>query len=290
MGLKIETWSIAYRKKRPGLLLNDTSGFKMIKNGHKGWYADPFLFEFNGEIYLFAEYYSYSLRRGVLVYAIYNKCSDKFSNFREIIREEYHLSYPCVFKGLDGNIYMIPESNEKKQLYVYIAISFPEHWEKYKIIKNDIQLVDTTPFYYQDELYALSLEITDNLENNEKFVLFEMTPDNYEIKTEWKKMADMSLDRPGGHLFEFQDKHIFVSQDCVGSYGRALNFSEVIIKRNGVIDRRLFRKIFPEEITGSIIQNASGIHTYNFCNDLEVIDLKYYRNSYYRVLKKAFSR
>ena len=188
------------------------------------------------------------------------------------------------------NVYIIPESNENKQLYLYKAVSFPEHWEKYKIIKVDIQLVDTTPFYYRNKLYALSLEISDDVENSEKFILYEMAPDNFEIQKEWKNPADMSLDRPGGQVFNLKSKYIFVSQDCVGSYGRALNLSEIIIKSNGVIVRRLLKKVFPEEITGSIKGNASGIHTYNFCEDLEVIDLKYYRNSYYRVIKKVFSR
>ncbi|MBR1731949.1 MAG: hypothetical protein IJ725_05915, partial [Ruminococcus sp.] len=122
MGLKIETWSIAYRKKKQGLLFNDTSDFKVINNGRKGWYADPFLFDYDGKTYLFAELFSYDINRGVLVYAVYDEDRDCFSDFKEIIRQDYHLSYPFVFIGDDGEIYIMPESSESEQLYLYKAI------------------------------------------------------------------------------------------------------------------------------------------------------------------------
>ena len=96
MGLKIETWSIAYRKKKNGLLFDDASDFQVIDNGRKGWYADPFLFDFDGKTYLFAEYFSYDISRGVLVVAVYDEAEEKFGDFKEIIREDYHLSYPFV--------------------------------------------------------------------------------------------------------------------------------------------------------------------------------------------------
>lgn len=41
MGLKIETWNIAYRKKEKDFF-DKKSPFKVINNGHKGRYTDPF--------------------------------------------------------------------------------------------------------------------------------------------------------------------------------------------------------------------------------------------------------
>ncbi|MCD8025717.1 MAG: hypothetical protein LUF33_01970 [Clostridiales bacterium] len=115
MGLKIETWTIAYRAKKQGLILKDLNDFTIIKNGRKGWYADPFLFEYEDDTYLFAEYFSYKLRRGIIVCSKYDKLKDKFDKYKEIISEAYHLSYPFVFKYND-EIYMMPEANESKNI------------------------------------------------------------------------------------------------------------------------------------------------------------------------------
>ena len=192
MGIKIETWSIAYRKKKDGLIFNDTSGFKVIDNGHKGWYADPFLFDYDNKTYLFAEFFSYDIGRGVLVYAIYDEEKDCFSEFKEMIREDYHLSYPLVFIS-DDEIYLLPESNKSNQLYLYKAVSFPEKWKKCKIIAKNINLVDTTPFKCNDKHYAFSLELPD------KMLLLEFD-DSYNMIDKKYLSNDMSFSRSGGRI------------------------------------------------------------------------------------------
>ena len=280
MGLKIETWSIAYRKKKSGLLFNDSSGFKVINNGHKGWYADPFLFDYEGKTYLFAEFFSYDIGRGVLVYAVYDDEKDSFSDVKEIIREDYHLSYPFVFKGDDGKIYMIPESNESNELYLYRAVSFPDKWEKHKVILNNIKTVDTTPFMYKDKHYAFSLELDDNM------LLLEFDSD-FNIKDKTVLSNDMSYARAGGRVFEYNGKQIYVAQDCKEEYGRAINLIEFDLS-DKCFNHNLIKAINSEDVELINAKKASGIHTYNLSNKLEVIDLKYYRNSYYRVMKRIF--
>ena len=280
MGLKIETWSIAYRKKKPGLLFEDTSDFKMIDNGHKGWYADPFLFDYEGKTYLFAEFFSYDIGRGVLVYAIYDDKKDCFTDFKEIIREDYHLSYPFVFTGDDGNIYMMPESNEANELYMYQAVSFPDKWEKHKVILDNIRVVDTTPFNYDDNHYAFSLELNDNM------LLLEFDSD-YNVKNKTLLSNDMRFARAGGRVFDYNGKPIYVAQECKEEYGKAISLIEFKIE-NDTFDYKVIKKIIPEDIQLLNEKQSSGIHTYNLSNKLEVIDLKYYRNSYYRVMKRIF--
>lgn len=280
MGLKIETWSIAYRKRKPGLLFEDSSGFKVIDNGHKGWYADPFLFDYEGKTYLFAEFFSYDIGRGVLVYAVYDDEKDCFSDFKEIIREDYHLSYPFVFTGNDGNIYMMPESNEANELYLYRAVSFPAKWEKHKVILDSIKVVDTTPFEYNDKHYAFSLELDDNM------LLLEFDSD-YSIKDKTHLSNDMSFARAGGRVFDHNGKQIYVAQDCKEDYGKAINLIEFDLK-DKCFNHNLIKTINPGNVELINAKKSSGIHTYNFSNKLEVIDLKYYRNSYYRVMKRIF--
>ena len=279
MGLKIETWSIAYRKKKEGLLFENTSEFIMINNGHKGWYADPFLFDYDGKTYLFAEYYSYDLGRGVLAYSVYDEENNCFNSFKEIIREEYHLSYPFVFNGKDGNIYLMPESFQSKQLYIYKAIDFPGKWEKAKVIIDDIRVVDTTAFEYNNRQYAFSLEL-DN-----KMLLLKLD-NEFNLDEKVQLSNNMSYARAGGRVFEHKKKLIYVSQDCSEEYGKAINLMEFVVDNDNFI-HKLIKKVAPEDIQLINGKHPSGIHTYNFSDKLEVIDLKFYRNSYYRLLRKV---
>ncbi len=283
MGLTIETWNIAYRKKREGLLDN-CKGFKLINNGYKGWYADPFLFDHNGETFLFAEFYSYRLRRGVIVYARYNRDTDCFSVFKEIIREKYHLSYPIVFQWND-EIYMLPESNKSGALYYYKAVSFPEKWEKSSAIISNIKLVDTTPFVIENTMYAYGIDIKDK---TNALLLFKYEDDSLRLinKTE---PCDMSVSRPGGNVIKDGNQLIAVTQDCSESYGKALNFISMDVNHGKLVFSKIIKKIVPTQIELINHIQAEGIHTYNCCNELEVIDLKYYRKSYYRIIFKIIS-
>ena len=58
-------WQIAYRISR-------NEPFHMVENPEYAWAADPFLVEYRGRIYLFAELFLYrSERNGVIGYCIY---------------------------------------------------------------------------------------------------------------------------------------------------------------------------------------------------------------------------
>ncbi len=285
MGLKIETWNIAYRNKKNGLLLKDTAGFQIIKNGHRGWYADPFLFDYKNETYLFAEFFSYKLSRGVIVYSKFNRENNKFEDFREIIKEEYHLSYPLIFR-LNNDIYMLPESNESNKLFMYKAISFPDKWEKQIACMDNIKLVDTTPFFVNDKLYALSLRLGKNETDKKELLLLEYNGTKFEISKQGVLSTDMSIARPGGNIFKLNNKNIMVTQDCIEEYGKAINFLE--LQDNFIYDFKfqLLKTITPNDI-GILNGNpAIGVHTYNYNDKIEVIDLKYYRKSYYRAIIK----
>lgn len=286
MGLKIETWSIAFRKKREGLIFEDKGGFKVIKNGHKGWYADPFLFEYKDETFLFAEFFSYELRKGVIVYSKYNEANDEFEEFKEIIHEDYHLSYPLIFT-MENDIYLIPEANDSKTLYAYKAVDFPEKWEKQKPYINDIRLVDTTPFIYNDTLYAFSLKLSDS---GNELLLLEFDKDKCSISQQKVLTKDMKIARPGGNIFDFNGRKVMVSQDCENEYGRALNFLEIKDNFLNEFNDSVFHEVNPDCLRIINDKCPSGIHTYNFNKKIEVIDVKYYRRSYYRIYKTIISK
>ena len=285
MGLKIETWNIAYRKKAMKTFRDTNEPFTVIPNGYKGWYADPFLFDYQGISYLFAEFFSYRLGRGVISVAKYDSTRGRFGDFTEIISEEYHLSYPVVFT-YNSQIYMMPECAESRGLYFYRAIKFPFEWEKISVLDDKMKLADTTPFKIGKDLFALSLMQDENSANGELILL------KYDGRV-FKKLRnisnDMSSARPGGNVIFEREKMLRVAQDSEQDYGKALNIIEVQNLTDDYSEKTVFC-MTPDLVSPKNGKSACGIHTYNSSKNFEVIDLKYYRNSWYRLFLKILHK
>ena len=285
MGLRIETWNIAYRKKADTSFRNTEIPFTVIPNGHRGWYADPFLFDYKDETYLFAEYFSYKLGRGVISVSKYDTEKDKFTDFSEIIKEDYHLSYPVVF-SYNNQIYMMPECGESNNLFFYRALDFPNKWEKISVIDKKMRLADTTPFQVGEDLFALALK---QKADSADGALVLMKYDGAVFQPMKTITKDMSVARPGGNMIISRDSIIRVAQNCEGDYGRELSFISV---KNLVSDyqEKVVSKLTPNDISLNNSKTPAGIHTYNSSNLLEVVDLKYYHNSWYRLFLKLLHK
>jgi hypothetical protein len=278
MKVKINKWSVAFRAKR-GEFFNIPDDYLIVNDTRKGFCADPFLFDYNGDTYLFVEYFPYKLGRGVIAYTKYNPVKNCFGDFKEIIREKYHLSYPLVFE-YKNEIYMMPEANESNSLYVYKAKRFPDRWEKHKILMDGIKLVDTTPFIYNDVFYAIS-------KNNETpqapMMLLKIDADSWKISDIKVITDDVSMSRPGGNVFTIDEKYYMVTQDCKDDYGKALNILSFTIDDEMNLSYKSIKKINPEDIEVKKIKQLSGIHTYNFNDKIEVVDFKYPEMGLYRL-------
>ena len=127
-----ESWNIAIRKSKQGDVLTDLeTPFNILKNNISSWCADPFVFTYKEETYIFAEIYDYKLCRGTIGYAILR--DGNIGKWNQVIVEDHHLSYPFIFE-YDENVYIIPESSQNNTLDVYKAVDFPDKWEKQKTL------------------------------------------------------------------------------------------------------------------------------------------------------------
>lgn len=286
MGIKIETWSIAFRNKS-GDGICDSSIYHVLNNGHQGWYADPFLFKKDGKLYLFAEFFSYRLGRGVISFAEYSKSTNSFGQFKVCLIEDYHLSYPFIFE-YQGDIYMLPECNKSNSLILYKAVDFPYQWEKTSIMMDHIRLVDTTPFIVDSKLYAITMRLDDeNSLKDKTMLLLRINPLTWKVDGYSEISNDISVARPGGHVYSKDGCLFAVTQDCKDEYGKALNILKICDLKDMKMRLDLIKKIYPDDICVDSHIDVSGIHTYNCCDEIEVIDIKVYRKSYYRILMKA---
>lgn len=264
-------WNVAVRNLGTGSILKDrTTPFQIIPNTWRTWAADPFLFEHNGIVYIFAELFDYIERKGGIGYTSF--CDGKWTNWRVAICEPFHMSYPNLFK-MGNEIYMIPESSGGHSLRLYKAITFPDEWKLEKIIAQNVSWVDTTFFRWDSVLFAVTTDISKEenqidylLRFNNQFDLISQT----EIK---EHHTDYS--RSGGNFFMVGGRQIRVSQDCSKHYGGSMIFSEFIPERlceNGIESE--FLHLYPDDIVVTQNHVWTGLHTYNSTEHYEVVDIE----------------
>lgn len=265
MNLFAESWNVAWRRKKSLSILNDKeTQFVVIPNPIRYWAADPFLFEYDGKTYVFAELYDYVRRRGVIGYYIINEKSDR--KWHPIIVENYHLSYPYVFED-SGNIYIMPESSKADSLYLYECIDFPEKWKKSLVIRQNVQCVDSTFLNEKDRDELLAYEISDI--QNPKLILVDLKNQQRDRVIE---IDSIDLRRPAGKVYK--EGHIRPAQNCVEKYGGGLVFYKYEFTQNGEYSEKEIARVYAEDLKLSRSLFLDGIHTYNSTKQYEVVDIK----------------
>lgn len=277
-----ESWNVAWRKKAQGTILTDKeTPFTVIKNSFRYWAADPFIFEYDGKAYIFAELYDYVNCRGCLGYCELN---EKRVSWKPVIEEAYHLSYPCIFRS-GQEIYIMPESGAGDELVLYKAIRFPNQWEKVRILRRNVRYGDTTPFEWKNHKYALAYDVKEA--GKYKMVLLDFENEDQDKAL---SVSDIESRRPAGMMFRSGDKNIRVAQNCRHGYGKGLIFYEYWVLENGIYTEELLESIFPEQLHLSKSIYADGMHTYNGSEHYEVIDIKTRRFNVLNFIFRIFGK
>lgn len=264
-------WNVAFRQQSEGKILNDAeTPFSVIPNTWRTWEADPFVFQYEGETYIFAEMYDYVIRRGSIGYTKWK--NGKFTSWKKVICEPFHMSYPNVFVR-DGEVYMLPEMSAGHKLVLYKAVDFPEKWEQYHVIAENVMWVDTTFFNDNGIVYAITTDVSDEEHHMDYLLKFD---DRFNI-IEKIQIHEKDIDRSrcGGRFFFYDGKIIRVSQDCSQRYGGALIFSEMNpeqLVNEGM--QNVFRYILPEDLQIAEKKKWIGLHTYNAVHQFEVVDIE----------------
>lgn len=270
MKIKSAWWHVAYRQKHCGTLLEDhDSEFKLISNNPLLYAMDPFVFEYENDTYIFAEVYSILRSRGTIGYSKFD--GKKFSRWKPVIIEKYHLSFPNIFQ-YNGSVYIVPEAYQSGEVYAYRAVHFPDKWEKVHVFISEVQYVDTAFVMNNGENYAFTYDIG----NGEPKSLYRYRiSDGKFLKDDCKLISsDDSVARLAGQFICYDGDLFRVSQDCDGCYGKALVFSRVDrFDENHYHDNPIFR-FGINDINLDKKVDIRGIHTYNGSEHFEVVDIK----------------
>lgn len=236
------------------------------------WAADPFLFEKDGITYLFYELFDRLKARGEIAYSVIK--GSYITAPQIIIKEKYHLSFPNVFE-YEKNIYMIPETCGNKTIQLFKAVQFPDQWEKVQIIKANCDCVDSILIgSIGRKRYLLTSLLVAGNPCNVSNVICEID-ENFSILDEKGLTTSRYGNRNAGKIIVDINNNLFrVGQNCMDYYGQGLVFYRItsiipyVEEEVFSFDGESLREFF-----GNVRYPVEGIHTYNFNDNYEAIDL-----------------
>lgn len=261
--------------------------FKTIPNGRTYWVADPFPFEKDGKLYIFGEMYDYFSLKGSIAYT--ELVDGKFTRWKKIIDEPYHLSFPNVFTH-DNSIYMCPEAKESGELYLYRCEAFPDKWVKDRVLIANANCTDTVFFENTNGRYALTCEWNGMSQHHMNLISFNEDNVQFAPDTCIHSISE-KMSRPAGKIFfdEVLKKNIAVFQNCKSIYGGGLVFKTFDIKYP-CYHEQIIEEFLPSDIKCDLKKKFDGIHTFNMSENYVVIDVIWSRfkflEKYSRVKKK----
>ncbi|MDQ6633532.1 MAG: hypothetical protein M3Z10_02115 [Gemmatimonadota bacterium] len=266
---EVEHWRIAirtgYRALEEGS--HDMSGFRWIESPRGHYYADPFLLERDGRIWIFFEDFLYSSGRGVISCAAID--SDGTMGPCQVALETAgHLSYPYVFREGEAE-YMIPESAADGVVRLYRATAFPLGWKLHaelywgtavdtSVCKHDgAWWFFTTLPEPRGQGALLALFRADSLTG--RWVAHPLSPIS----------ADVRRARGAGSIFRSGHSLIRPSQDGSRTYGYSFTLNRIVTLSPTEYDEQAIATVGPDWDPELL-----GTHSYNRVGAIEVTDGK----------------
>ncbi len=235
------------------------------------YWADPFLLEKNGAMFVFFEDYSYAGRRG---HISVGKIDDAgFSFIGPALRADYHLSYPFIFEH-DGALFMLPETSQSQRVEVWRSVDFPCKWEQCATALEGTATADSALLNHHGEWWLFT-NVTNDSYGDHCAELHLFRADGPMLRTlEPHPLNPVVIDartaRGGGRILALDDRLYRLSQDnSHGTYGYGLNVMEITRLDMGGYSERVVRRITPDFEAGLI-----GCHHADFAGGHFIMDAR----------------
>ncbi len=264
---KAYRWGVAYQFSKSW---NDVTLWRSqrITNPKNRFLADPFVIKNNNCHYCFVEDFDYKTQKGNI--SAYKISSTGYESAGVVLEEDFHLSYPFIFR-YENEIYMCPETYQKKEIRVYKCVDFPRKWEFHKTLMKDVSAVDTNIFEY-DGKWWLFTNIDESIVEDHGCQLYIFSSDS-PLSDEWVAhennpvIFDPLIARNGGIIHSDNEIYRVFQRQGFDMYGEACGVAKVI---------RLSSTEYVEEVCSMIepkfFDQIKGAHTYNFESGLIVFD------------------
>jgi hypothetical protein len=230
-------------------------------------WADPFVWMHQENYYIFCEEKLYSADRGHITCLSLDREMNPVDN-RIVLERPYHLSYPFIFEH-QGQIYMIPETEQNHAIELYQCTDFPDHWVFVKTLVSGIRAVDSTLLEANGKWWLFA-NIREGKRTWDTLYLFyadHFLSDRWIPHPRNPIVKDIRSARPAGRIFLHNGQWIRPSQDCSVRYGYAVNFNRISVLTDSEYAEK--REWYFAPLARRTIL---GTHTWNVAGGLTTID------------------
>lgn len=253
-----------------GLTFDPAAGVTLAPPAGTFW-ADPFMFEHDGALFLFYEVYDYKTRLGHLDVGRIE--GDTLVPLGTALKRPYHLSYPFVFSWND-EIWMIPETHTAERLEIWRATDFPTGWDLAATAFEGASVADTVLFQQGGQWWMFTNICHDSFtDHGTELHLFRIdSPMLREIEPHPLNpvVIDTTTARGGGRVFARDGKLYRTSQDnSHGTYGFGLNLMEITrLDETGYEEHRV------RHVVGDFSEGIMACHHMDAAAGRFVIDVR----------------
>lgn len=262
-------WFLGVRRRQGGSLPHeDPRPWQVVSPPADRYWADPFVFENDGDTLLFIEQVRYADQKGEL--AVGRLARDgELSALEPILSAGHHLSYPYVIRD-EEQTFMIPESGEARRVELWAATDFPTGWTRAAVLLDGVRAVDASVLRHGGLYWMWVNQSFDGGRlDDETFLYF-----SDRLESGWTPhprnpvVSDARRARPAGRPFLHGDELIRPAQDCTGGYGSRVVFNAVEQLTTEDYLERPVGSLGPDWAAGRNL----GAHTYTFDGSWEATD------------------
>jgi hypothetical protein len=233
------------------------------------FWADPFLHEHDGRLWLFIEELPFAAHDAHLSAVEIDRSGRLLGAARPVLREPWHLSYPFIWAA-GNHLFMIPESSAHLSVDLYECTQFPFDWRKRGTLLEGAAHADATVVSYQGRLWMFSAGRVAGGSLYDELHIHSAE----RIEGPWRAhpLNPVKIDarhaRPAGRMWIDADGALIRPvQDCSTIYGGAIRLQKVTL-----LDDERFAEVDLGAVEAPPALAAARFHTLNAAGGLQVVD------------------
>lgn len=257
--------SLPVRRREWGLAFVSGDTWFSIHRRPGSTLADPFPIVHEGRVRVFFEEQARG-RAGVLSVGVLE--GERLTEIvSDILPSATHRSWPNVFHHR-GELWMLPESAQDGEVALWRCTSFPDRWEKARVLLSGRGWTDPVLHHHQGRWWLFvspTGPVADSHSDSlELYHARDLFSDAFEPHP-WNPVAiGLCGSRPAGRIFARDGAWIRPAQDASGHYGRGLVFFEI-----EELTPTRYRERVHSRMGGP--PGTEGIHTWNATPDGRVL-------------------